>query len=135
MKCIGTHVYGVLSPSQYSQYKTFADYLCMQDNSPQPRRFAPGLWKCYSVRHFRSPSPQTSGLAELCCTVDNGNPPTGAHFTSPVCTCTGCPFASASNSNCCYSSIAVSTNWLLHTYQNSSHHTLRQGPCDRQIAT
>ena len=75
-----------LSPSQYSQYKTFADYLCMQDNSPQPRRFAPGLWKCYSVRRFRSPSPQTSGLAELCCTVDNGNPPTGAHFTSPVCT-------------------------------------------------
>ena len=76
----------VLSPSQYSQYKTFADYLCIQDNSPQPRRVAPGLWKCYSVRHFRIPSPQTSGLAELCCTVDNRNPPTGAHFTSHVCT-------------------------------------------------
>ena len=75
------------SPMCHSRsYKTFADYLCMQDNCPQPRRFAPGLWKCYSVRHFRSPSPQTSGLAELCCTVDNGNPPAGAHFTSPVCT-------------------------------------------------
>ena len=42
----------VLSPSQYSQYKTFADYLCIQDTSPQPRHFAPGLWKCYSVRPF-----------------------------------------------------------------------------------
>ena len=41
---------------------------------------------CYYVRHFRSPSPQTAGLAELCCTVDNGNLPTGAHFTSHVCT-------------------------------------------------
>ena len=56
----------------------------MQDNSPQPRHFAPGLWKCYSVRHFRSPSPQTSGLAELCSTVDYRNPQTGPHFTSPV---------------------------------------------------
>ena len=28
-----------------SQYKMFADYLCMQDNSSQPRHFAPGLWK------------------------------------------------------------------------------------------
>ena len=28
--------------------------------------------QCYSVRHFRSPSPQTACLAELCCTVDNG---------------------------------------------------------------
>ena len=36
----------------------------MQDNSQQPRRFAPGLWKCYSVRHFRSPSPQTAGLED-----------------------------------------------------------------------
>ena len=56
----------------------------MQDNSPQPRHFAPGLWKCYSVRHIRCPTPQTAGPAELCCTVDNRNPQTGAHFTSPV---------------------------------------------------
>ena len=43
-----------------------------------------GLWKCYSVRHIRCPTPQTAGPAELCCTVDNRNPQTGAHFTSPV---------------------------------------------------
>ena len=113
---------------------TFADYLCMQDNSPQRRRFAHGLGNATLYGISEALLHRLQVLQNSAARLITGTR-RREHISPVLLHCTGYPFASASNSNCCYSSIAVSTNWLLHIYQNSSHHTLRQGPCDRQIAT